>query len=151
MSITRSLELVGVVLASVSGTTAVAQQGEAEAVTYVAESLESAIDQMVGRRYVIRQGFIGHVDAGSAFSHPIRTDRGGVFTLKGFYDGDCNDMDLEVVDGSGTVLFADNDTDPTPELTFRSSDLPPRNVSVRVKMYQCSTPVCYYSVGLFSR
>ena len=132
-------------------TAAAAEDTAAEAATYVVNALQEVVDSMDGRGWVIRQGFIGHVDASSTYTHPIRTDRAQRFQIKGFCDRDCTDMDLALVTSSGQVVLEDNGIDDTPELRFTTADLGGRSVAVRVKMYNCSTDVCYYSVGLFSR
>lgn len=121
------------------------------AARFVTDRLQAISDDLNESNWIIRQGFIGHVDSGSAFSHTIRTDKAQRFLVKGFCDRDCSDMDLELVASNGQVLIADTEVDETPELRFTASQVAGRNVAIRVKMYDCSTNICYYSAGVFSR
>lgn len=144
---------VALALAASAFATAAAAQNSAvgSAAEYVVSALQEATDNLNDRNWIIRQGFIGHVDAGSAFSHTIRTDRAQRFLVKGFCDRDCSDMDLELVTTGGQVVIADTEVDDTPELRFTASQVGNKNVAIRVKMYDCSTNVCYYSAGVYSR
>jgi hypothetical protein len=147
----RYLIVLGVAIAA-SSTAAVAQNSAvARAAEYVVTALQGATDGLNDRGWIIRQGFVGHVDSSGTFSHTIRTDRAQRFLVKGFCDQECSDMDLELVTTSGQVLIADTDVDDTPELRFTASQVGNRGATVRVKMYDCSTNVCYYSTGVYSR
>lgn len=124
---------------------------ERAAALFVANALQAEIQELSDKNWNLRQGFLGHVDKDSAFSHNMRVDRGDYFIVKGHCDRECSDMDLELLDSNGTVIVSDQGVDDTPEIRIRRKDLPASGARVRVRMYECVTNVCYYSVGVFSR
>ena len=140
------------VAASASAQNAVAvADAEARAAQYVTSELHDAVEREAPRGWLIRQGFIGHANQGSGYSHLIRLDGGTRFLLKGYCDTDCSDLDLELLDRNNNVVLQNLAVDDTPELRFNANRFRGRGYSVRASIPGCTTPACYYSVVLFSR
>jgi hypothetical protein len=74
---------------------------------------------------------------------------GGVhYALVGVCDNDCTDVDLALMDDSGTQIDSDYELDDYPVVEVT----PPYTArySVHVYMAECSTEPCWYGVGVFA-
>lgn len=89
-------------------------------------------------------GTIGAQDA-AYLDLPVYPNR--TYALLAACDQDCSDIDVYVDDSDGTEVASDNELDDVPVVIFSTE----RNTSyqARVRMYDCSTSICYYGAVLF--
>ncbi|MGE0597422.1 MAG: hypothetical protein AB7P07_13745 [Hyphomonadaceae bacterium] len=152
----RHLKIGLAAAAAVIGLTALPAQAQISA--YVGSMMDALRAEML-RREVSAPGNEGatyfHGEVGSLNddenrqAHLISNWGGGVVTVTGFCDSDCSDLDLFVVDDAGNEIVSDVSIDTTPVVTFTPDAS--RAYELRVRMYQCNTNPCFYSVGAFYR
>jgi hypothetical protein len=136
-------------LTLLSPTAALAQDANANAANFVTNELRNAVSSMP-EEWTLRQGFIGHLDQGSTFDHRIRIDRATTLQFKAWCDADCSDVDIQVLNGAGAVVASDMGTSDQPVVSVAASRVGSSG-TVRVRMYNCTTAPCYYSIAMFSR
>ena len=69
------------------------------------------------------------------------------YLIVGVCDGDCDDLDLQIDDPSGTTLDTDVEDDDAPVLEFKTGDS--FYYKLLVDMVTCETDACFYGVGIF--
>ena len=70
------------------------------------------------------------------------------YLIVGVCDGDCDDLDLQIDDPSGTTLDTDVEDDDAPVLEFKT-DADSFYYKLLVDMVTCETDACFYGVGIF--
>jgi hypothetical protein len=74
-------------------------------------------------------------------------DRVGFYTVRGVCDVDCSDLDLWVLDGTGSVIDRDLRVSDRPQVRFRVTR--PGSFEVVVRMAECSREPCGFVVQSF--
>jgi len=95
---------------------------------------------------------IGDVETGSLparrqLTYPIQLEGGQGYMVIGFCDGDCDDLDLVLLDLMGNELESDLMLDAEPVLLFTPEET--GQFEVRVDMVNCSVEPCSYAIGVF--
>lgn len=71
------------------------------------------------------------------------------YVIMGGCDGDCEDMDLSLVDPSQQRIARDIDDDDTPVLMFTTKAGGPHLLTIN--MAGCNTDVCYFGIRAFRK
>jgi hypothetical protein len=71
------------------------------------------------------------------------------YFLVGVCDNDCADMDLTLLDESGTEIGSDYEDDAVPMMDVTPSRT--QAFRIRVYMVSCASEPCFYGVGVFSQ
>lgn len=90
---------------------------------------------------------VGALPAGRQISFPLSLTGGQDYMMVGFCDNDCEDMDLVLLDGSGTELESDYLVDAQPVLVYTPGSSGVYNI--RLDMVTCTIEPCNYAVGIF--
>ncbi len=110
----------------------------------VADALDTARDRY--RSNGLRQAGtyqVGTVASGE--SQRFSFEAGGPGSVLAVCDQDCGDLDLLLYDAAGDLVDSDQLDDRVPIVEVPGAG----RYTAEVKMYQCSTAVCYYGAGLF--
>jgi len=111
----------------------------------------STVDGVARNEGMQRLGnpLVGSIAAGSSATLEVNLKAGRRYRLFGVCDNDCSDLDLRLVDPSGTTVAEDVDTDDVPILAHTAQ----RSGSYRVQviMARCSANPCRYGVSLYGR
>jgi hypothetical protein len=86
----------------------------------------------------------GSLDEGETEDWDVQLNRGTEYIAVAACDQDCDDIDLYVIDPSGSEVASDVSVDdfPTVRFTARRGG----TYQVRVRMYSCSVEPCYYAM-----
>jgi uncharacterized membrane protein len=89
----------------------------------------------------------GQLGEGATEDKRITLSGGTSYAVLALCDSDCDDVDLTLLDASGTEVDSDIDTDDFPMVM--ASPAATSSYTVRVRMYTCSVAPCRYAVGVF--
>lgn len=92
---------------------------------------------------------VGFLSSGAAVGWDVNLDFGVEYLIAGVCDQDCNDLDLELADEHGAILFTDELDDDAPVLQFTSPADGPH--TIRVTMYACSVEPCSFGYKVYRR
>jgi hypothetical protein len=112
------------------------------------DRLERASQDMVrGGMQTASTPLRGSLLQDGATSHSVRLNAGTLYRMVGVCDGDCPDLDLVLLDPSGSQVASDLASDDTPEIAIT----PSRSglYSVRAVMATCTRQPCGYMVGVY--
>ena len=87
---------------------------------------------------------IFRLNEGAVQDYPIAIGAGQRYTIGGVCDNDCPDLDIKLLDASGTEVASDTATDSVPIVSYAASKT--GIFTVRVVMYDCNSAPC--SAGL---
>jgi hypothetical protein len=111
----------------------------------------STVDGIARNEGMARLGnpLVGSINANASTSLQVNLTAGRRYRLFGVCDNDCSDLDLRLVDPSGTTVAEDVDTDDVPIVAHTAQ----RSGSYRVQviMARCSASPCRYGVSLYGR
>jgi hypothetical protein len=109
--------------------------------------LESQYSLAEADGYASRNYIIGRLNDGEEETWTINLFAGNSYRFTGACDGDCQDIDLMLLNSSGSELDSDLLVDDIPILnyTVKTSG----SYSVRVIMAQCKEDPCYFGLGVF--
>jgi hypothetical protein len=94
----------------------------------------------------VLHGTLGARGNGSA---TLTLEAGVRYAFRAVCDGDCSDIDLQLVDPSGQRLANDNRDDDTPLLEFTAPAA--GAYQVNVAMFRCQTASCVWGAQLYRR
>jgi hypothetical protein len=87
---------------------------------------------------------IFRLNEGATQDYPVTILAGQRYTIGGVCDNDCPDLDIKLLDASGTEVAADTATDSVPLVSYTATKS--GNFTARVVMYDCNSAPC--SAGL---
>ncbi len=96
---------------------------------------------------------VGNVETGSLNADreglfPVELESGSRYVVVGFCDDDCGDLDLVLLDPSGTEVTSDVLADAEPVLSFTAEAS--GRYQIRIVMVDCSVGPCAYAVGVYA-
>ncbi|HYO47549.1 MAG TPA: hypothetical protein VEY33_12765 [Gemmatimonadota bacterium] len=92
---------------------------------------------------------VGFLRSGATVGLDLDLDLGGEYLIAGVCDQDCSDLDLELTDEQGAILFTDEMDDDEPVLQFTS---PADGLhTIWVTMYACSVEPCSFAYKAYRR
>jgi hypothetical protein len=109
--------------------------------------LESHYSQAADEGYESRNYIIGRLDDDEEETWRINLFAGNTYRITGACDGDCQDIDLVLLNEDGTELDSDLLVDDVPVLNYTIKATGP--YSIRVIMAQCKEDPCYFGLGVF--
>lgn len=111
----------------------------------------SAVDGIARNEGMSRLGnpLVGSINASNSTTLQVNLNAGRRYRLFGVCDNDCSDLDLRLIDPSGTTVAEDVETDDVPIVVHTAQ----RTGSYRVQviMARCSVSPCRYGVSLYGR
>jgi hypothetical protein len=116
----------------------------------VQAQLDSAVVLLGNEGYRKQDDFVtGSMDAGEEEEFELTLEAGKRYSIVGFCDGDCTDLDMALTTAAGEDVSEDFAADdyPVVEVTPRRNG----TYNLRVVMAVCSVEPCYYGVGVFAR
>lgn len=118
-------------------------------IDYVRETLDGLSRQLQRQSYattlLLEQGYLEPAETAS-FTVTMAEDTVGSARVLATCDRDCDDVDVWVHDANGQLVAQDIATDATPQLSFQAQA--GARYSVTVRMYDCSTPICFYALAV---
>jgi hypothetical protein len=87
---------------------------------------------------------IFRLNEGATQDYPVSIGAGQRYTIAGVCDNDCPDLDIKLLDATGTEVASDTATDSVPVVSYAASKS--GLFTVRVVMYDCNVAPC--SAGL---
>jgi hypothetical protein len=87
---------------------------------------------------------IFRLNEGATQDYPVTINAGQSYTIGGVCDNDCPDLDIKLLDASGTEVASDTATDSVPLVSYSANKT--GMFTVRVVMYDCNVAPC--SAGL---
>jgi hypothetical protein len=87
---------------------------------------------------------IFRLNEGATQDYPVTILAGQRYTIGGVCDNDCPDLDIKLLDASGTEVASDTATDSAPIVSYSANKS--GNFTARVIMYDCNVAPC--SAGL---
>jgi len=111
----------------------------------------STVDGLARNEGMSRLGnpLVGSIAASSSTTLQVNLNAGRRYRLFGVCDNDCSDLDLTLVDPSGTTVAQDVETDDVPIVVHTAQRT--GSYRVRVTMARCSVSPCRYGVSLYGR
>lgn len=109
--------------------------------------LQSSWENYFDEGYSLKSYIIGSIEENNDNTWTFYFNDYTDYTIVGFCDEDCNDLDLYIEDEFGDEITKDVLDDDFPVLNF-SPDYSGR-YSVKVSMYSCTTEPCYWGIGIF--
>ena len=97
--------------------------------------------------FSVRNYILGKLDDDETDTWTIHLNGGNQYAIVGACDGDCQDIDLQILNASGDEVASDYSEDdlPTVAISPRSSG----RYSIKVNMYKCTANPCYFGIALF--
>ena len=137
-----SLLLVALLALPVSGAYAQASS--------VASQLSAASKSMAGRGWVqAERDLAGKLNDDARTDWTIYLVKNVEYSILGFCDNDCKDMDLILFDENNNKIAEDTTTDDVPVVSVTPKWT--GRFTLRVLMDDCATNPCNYGVRIFSR
>ena len=142
----RRLAAVVLSLLSVSLTAAAQSSDTNRWERQVRDLLRNSRERLEARGYRQTETVTGSLDDGGSRTVTVYLESTARHEVRGVCDFDCDDLDLELTDGSRT-LDSDYEDDDFPILTVD----PPRvgRYQIKVSMADCSESPCWYAIGVF--
>jgi len=109
--------------------------------------LESQYSQAESDGYSSRNYIIGRLNDDEDETWTISLFGGNTYRITGACDGDCQDIDLVLLDDDGKELDSDLLVDDAPILNYTVKVT--GAYSIRVIMAQCKEDPCYFGLGVF--
>jgi hypothetical protein len=110
---------------------------------YVRSALaETATGELLGDLIV------DELPEGGWIEYTLSVDEPGFYRIDGACDIDCSDIDLQVYDTDGELLFEDTASDDLPQLAFDTDGAV--SFVVAIRMVACATETCVFGLGLYS-
>jgi hypothetical protein len=109
--------------------------------------LESQYSQAEADGYASRNYIIGRLNDGEEETWTINLFAGNTYRITGACDGDCQDIDLVLLNSDGSELDSDLLVDDIPILNYTVKTA--GSYSIRVIMAQCKEDPCYFGLGVF--
>jgi len=116
---------------------------------HVLDQLRTAGEVLRPEGYVFRgDPHTGSLRNETSEDFTLVLDGGVPFALVGVCDVDCTDVDLALMDASGSQIDSDYELDDYPVIEVT----PPQTAryTVHVYMAECSTEPCFYGVGVYA-
>lgn len=109
--------------------------------------LEDHYTQAESEGYSSRNYIIGRLDDDEEETWTINLFGGNTYRITGACDGDCEDIDLVLLNEKGAELDSDLLVDDVPVLNYTVKT--GGSYSIRVIMAQCKEDPCYFGLGVF--
>lgn len=109
--------------------------------------LEDHYSQAEAEGYDSRNYIIGRLNDDEEETWTINLFAGNTYRVTGACDGDCQDIDLVLLNEDGTELDSDLLVDDVPVLNYTIKAT--GSYSIRVIMAQCKEDPCYFGLGVF--
>ncbi len=136
-------------MALVLGVTLTPANAEAQShADLVWRQLNRVYENVASDGYSSRNYIIGRMDEDASDSWTFSLTAGMTYRIVGACDGDCSDLDIEVLDGT-TSIAKDVLADDIPVVTFRAAKS--TRYTVKVIMAACSSEPCFFGIGIFQK
>lgn len=126
--------------------------GAARAQSYaglVWDQLQSQHSELSKESYGARRYIVSTLNNNRSDTWTMGFTAGYTYQIRGACDQDCRDVDIEVTDLNGKVLFQDLATDDSPKVSFDVTGT--GDLKVKVTMRQCSEEPCFWGIGVWSK
>jgi hypothetical protein len=109
--------------------------------------LENQYSQAESEGYSSRNYIIGTLNDDEEETWTINLFAGNTYRITGACDGDCEDIDLVLLNDKGSEMDSDLLVDDAPILNYTVKTT--GSYTIRVIMAQCKEDPCYFGLGVF--
>lgn len=111
--------------------------------------LQTQHTALVKEGYGVTRYLVGSLFNDRADTWTFQFMAGRTYRIFGACDGDCRDIDLEVLGLDGKVIVKDTADDDMPVVTFDVTGT--GDLKVKVSMYRCGEEPCFWGLGIWSK